>query len=98
MYPNLAVRLVVDGLKQLWVADITYIWLREQFIYLAVILDAFSRRVIGWQLGESLEAKLAVAALEQALRERQLEAGWCITPIAACSTAAESMSWRRGAF
>jgi transposase InsO family protein len=66
---------VVDGLNQLWVADITYIRLREQFLYLAVILDAFSRRVIGWQLGESLEAKLAVTALEQALRERQVEAG-----------------------
>jgi transposase InsO family protein len=75
VYPNLAARLVVDGLNQLWVADITYIRLREQFLYLAVILDAFSRRVIGWQLGESLEAKLAVTALEQALRERQVEAG-----------------------
>ena len=75
VYPNLAARLVVDGLNQLWVADITYIRLREQFLYLAVILDAFSRRVIGWQLGESLEAKLAVAALEHALRERQVEAG-----------------------
>jgi transposase InsO family protein len=75
VYPNLAGRLVVDGLNQLWVADITYLRLREQFIYLAVILDAFSRRVIGWQLGESLEATLAVAALEQALRERQVEAG-----------------------
>lgn len=75
VYPNLAARLVVDGLNQLWVADITYIRLREQFLYLAVILDAFSRRVIGWQLGESLEATLAVAALEQALRERPVEAG-----------------------
>lgn len=75
VYPNLAARLVVDGLNQLWVADITYIRLREQFLYLAVILDAFSRRVIGWQLGESLEAKLAVGALEQALRERKVEAG-----------------------
>jgi putative transposase len=75
VYPNLAARLVVDGLNQLWVADITYIRLREQFLYLAVILDAHSRRVIGWQLGKSLEASLAVGALEQALRERQVEAG-----------------------
>lgn len=75
VYPNLAARLVVEGLNQLWVADITYIRLREQFVYLAVILDAFSRRVIGWQLGESLEAKLAVGALEQALRQRQYEPG-----------------------
>ena len=75
VYPNLAARLVVEGLNQLWVADITYIRLREQFVYLAVILDAFSRRVIGWQLGESLEAKLAVGALEQALSQRQYEPG-----------------------
>lgn len=75
VYPNLAARLVVEGLNQLWVADITYIRLREQFVYLAVILDAFSRRVIGWQLGESLEANLAVGALEQALRQRQYEPG-----------------------
>lgn len=75
VYPNLAARLVVEGLNQLWVADITYIRLREQFVYLAVILDAFSRRVIGWQLGESLEANLALGALEQALGERQYEAG-----------------------
>jgi putative transposase len=75
VYPNLAARLVVEGLNQLWVADITYIRLREQFVYLAVILDAHSRRVIGWQLGESLEAKLAVGALEQALRERAVGPG-----------------------
>lgn len=75
VYPNLAARLVVEGLNQLWVADITYIRLREQFVYLAVILDAFSRRVIGWQLGESLEANLAVGALEQALSQRQYEPG-----------------------
>ena len=75
VYPNLAARLVVEGLNQLWVADITYIRLREQFVYLAVVLDAFSRRVIGWQLGESLEAKLALGALEQALSQRQYEPG-----------------------
>jgi len=75
VYPNLAARLVLEGLNQLWVADITYIRLREQFVYLAVILDAFSRRVIGWQLGESLEAKLALGALEQALNERRVEPG-----------------------
>jgi transposase InsO family protein len=75
VYPNLAKRLVIDGLNQLWVADITYIRLREQFLYLAVILDAHSRRVIGWQLGESLEARLAVAALERALAQRRVETG-----------------------
>src|SRR4051812_32265024 len=57
--------------NQLWVADITYIRLRTEFIYLAVVLDAFSRRVIGWALGRTLEAELAVAALRMALSERQ---------------------------
>ena len=52
-------------------ADITYIRLRTEFVYLAVILDAFSRRVVGWALGRTLEAELAVAALRMALTERQ---------------------------
>lgn len=75
IYPNLARRLVVDGINQLWVADITYIRLRETFLYLAVILDAYSRKAVGWELGETLEAKLAVAALERALAGRAVEAG-----------------------
>ena len=53
--------------NQLWVADITYIRLRVEFVYLAVVLDAFSRRVIGWALGRTLEAGLAVVALRMAL-------------------------------
>ena len=53
------------------VADITYIRLRTEFVYLAVVLDAFSRRVVGWALGRTLEAELAVAALRMALIERQ---------------------------
>lgn len=67
VYPNLARDMRVDGLNQLWVADITYIRLTLEFVYLAVILDAFSRRVIGWALGRTLEAELAVAALRLAL-------------------------------
>jgi transposase InsO family protein len=63
IYPNLARELKPSGLNQLWVADITYIRLLLEFVYLAVILDAFSRRVIGWALGRTLEAKLALAAL-----------------------------------
>ena len=51
IYPNLWPRLIVAGINQLWVADITYIRLRETFLYLAVILDAWSRRVVGWHLG-----------------------------------------------
>lgn len=75
VYPNLAPGLRVTGINQLWVADITFVRLRWNYIYLAVILDAHSRRVIGWALGESLDAGLAVRALKMALRERQWEPG-----------------------
>ncbi|MDX8496752.1 IS3 family transposase, partial [Mesorhizobium sp. VK22B] len=73
--PNLARGLVVTGLDQLWVADITYVRLREEFAYLAVVLDAFSRRVIGWALDDHLEASLAVAALTMALEARRPQPG-----------------------
>ena len=75
IYPNLVPRLVVNGINQLWVADITYIRLRETFLYLAVILDAFSRKAVGWALGDTLEASLAVAALKRALADRAIESG-----------------------
>ena len=71
VYPNLARDLAPSGVNQLWVADITYIRLRAEFVYLAVVLDAFSRRVIGWALGRSLEAGLALSALAMALRQRR---------------------------
>ncbi len=71
VYPNLAHDLVPSGVNQLWVADITYIRLRAEFVYLAVVLDAFSGRVIGWALGRTLEAGLALSALSMALRQRQ---------------------------
>ena len=71
VYPNLAAALVVSGVDQLWRADITYIRLLEEFLYLAVVLDAFSRRAIGWALEGTLEARLAVAALEMALERRR---------------------------
>jgi transposase InsO family protein len=70
IYPNLAEKMALTGLDQLWVADITYIRLESEFVYLAVVLDAFSRRVIGWALDRTLEAGLAVAALKMALRQR----------------------------
>jgi hypothetical protein len=63
VYPNLARDVTRDGVNQLWRADITYIRLRNEFVYLAVVLDAYSRRVIGWALGRTLEAGLAVSAL-----------------------------------
>jgi putative transposase len=70
IYPNLAGSITPTAINQLWVADITYIRLRTEFVYLAVILDAFSRRVIGWALGRTLQAELAVTALRMALLER----------------------------
>ena len=75
IYPNLAAQITPTAINQLWVADITYIRLRVEFVYLAVVLDAHSRRVIGWALGRTLEAKLAIAALKMALTERKPEAG-----------------------
>jgi putative transposase len=71
VYPNLARQMKPTAINQLWVADITYVRLRTEFVYLAVVLDAFSRRVIGWALGRTLEAELAVTALRMALLERQ---------------------------
>lgn len=75
VYPNLAKDLELSGVNQLWVADITYIRLLREFVYLAVILDAYSRRCIGWQLGQSLEAELTTGALKMALAARQLVPG-----------------------
>jgi transposase InsO family protein len=69
--PNLARTLVLTGLDQLWVADITYVRLLEEFVYLAIILDAFSRRVIGWALEDHVQAGLTVAALRMALAARR---------------------------
>jgi transposase InsO family protein len=75
VYPNLAPGLVVAGCDRLWVSDITYIRLLREFIYLAVILDAFSRRVIGWALERYLEAELTLSALRMALARRAVTPG-----------------------
>jgi len=75
VYLNLAVRMQLSGINQLWVADITYIRLQTEFVYLAVVLDAFSRKVVGWALGRSLAAQLTVSALEQAIAQRQPRQG-----------------------
>jgi putative transposase len=69
--PNLVKGLELTGLDQLWVADITYIRLQEEFVYLAVVIDAFSRRVIGWAMADHLRASLAIDALKMALNERR---------------------------
>jgi putative transposase len=75
VYLNLARRMKLTGMDQLWVADITYIRLKTEFVYLAVILDAFSRKVVGWSLDRSLASRLSIAALEQAIATRQPLAG-----------------------
>ena len=75
VYGNIARQIKPTAINQLWVADITYIRLRTEFVYLAVVLDAFSRRVIGWALGRTLEAELAVSALRMALKERKPSPG-----------------------
>ena len=75
IYPNLAKNMVLTGINQLWIADITYIRLEVEFVYLAVLLDAFSRSCIGWALRRSLEAGLVLEALRMALRQRRPQPG-----------------------
>jgi len=75
VYPNLARRMVLSGINQLWVADITYVRLHQEFVYVAVILDVYSRRVVGWSISRKLDSGLAQEALESALNERQPAAG-----------------------
>ena len=71
VYLNLARRMKLTGIDQLWLADITYIRLPGEFVYLALILDGFSRKVVGWALERTLTNRLAIAALEQAIANRQ---------------------------
>ena len=73
--PNLIKQIKASGPDQVWISDITYVATLEGWLYLAVILDLFSRRVVGWKLGESLEAELVVTALRNALVLRQPEEG-----------------------
>jgi putative transposase len=75
VYPNLARHMALSGVDQLWRADITYIRLRDEFVFLAVILDAHSRRVIGWALDRIMEDDLTLTALRMALSRRTVEPG-----------------------
>ena len=77
IFPNLARDRAVDGPNQLWVADLTYIAIATGFVYLAAILDAWSRRVVGYAISRSIDARLAIAALKAAIRVRQPPKG-CI--------------------
>lgn len=74
-YPNLTKDLVLTTPNQLWVADITYIRIYAGFVYLAVILDAFSRKTVGYQLGQNLDTQLTLGALQMALTQRQPATG-----------------------
>ena len=71
VYLNLASRMKLTAINQLWVADITYIRLRQEFVYLAVVLDVFSRKVVGWALDRTLTARLPLLAMERAIALRQ---------------------------
>jgi transposase InsO family protein len=71
IYHNLARQIQPSGANQVWVADITYLRLRQEFVYLAVVLDAFSRRVVGWNLDRHCQSRLAIVALQRAIAERQ---------------------------
>jgi putative transposase len=71
VYVNLAARMKLTAINQLWVTDITYIRLRTEFVYLAVVIDRYSRKTIGWCLDRTLAARIAVSALQQAISERQ---------------------------
>jgi transposase InsO family protein len=75
VYPNLAKTLTLTAINQLWVADLTYVRLGTEFVYVAVVLDGYSRRVVGWALGRSLHSSLALLALERAIRSRNPHAG-----------------------
>ena len=75
VYPNLARDVVLTAINQLWRADITYVRLRDEFVFLAVILDAYSRRVIGWALDRTMEDSLTLTALRMALARRAVEPG-----------------------
>jgi putative transposase len=75
VHPNLAESLELTSVNQLWVADLTYIRLRGEFVFLAIVLDAFSRKAIGWALGRTLETRLPLAALEAAIASRRPQAG-----------------------
>jgi transposase InsO family protein len=75
VYPNLTRNLELSNINQLWVADITYIRLLREFIYLAVLLDAFSRRCIGWAISRHIDTQLTLAALQMALQTRNTQPG-----------------------
>jgi transposase InsO family protein len=93
VYLNLDSRLTFTGLNQLWVADMTYIRLPGEFVYLAVILDGFSRKVVGWALEKTTATRLPLAALHQAITTRHPPPG-LVHQIFWSPTPSFMMSWR----
>ncbi|MCH7819339.1 MAG: IS3 family transposase [Candidatus Marinimicrobia bacterium] len=75
IYPNLAKDMLPTSPNQLWVADLTYIRLPREFVYLAVIMDLFARRIVGWSLGRDIDTRLSISALRMALRNRSIKPG-----------------------
>ena len=97
VWPNLAQYLELTDINQLWVADFTFVRLEEEFVYLAVVLDAYSRRVMGWALDRTMTGSLTVKALERALALRRPRRAGFTTRIKARSMRAWSTwtCWRR---
>ena len=83
VYPNLARDMILTAINQLWRADITYIRLRDEFVFLAVILDAYSRRIIGWALDRSMEDSLTLTRCAWRWRAARSSPAWCIIPTGA---------------
>jgi transposase InsO family protein len=96
-YPNMVEGLEVTRPDQVWVADITYVRLREEFVYLAVLMDVFTRRVRGWELGRSLDQELTLAALRRAMqRSRRPEVHHSDQGVQYAATAYTDLLARRG--
>jgi putative transposase len=85
LYPNLLADKILTGLNQAWIADITYIQIVKGFVFLAAILDRYSRKVIGWAISKRIDAELCVAALRIALQQRQPNPDAFTIPIAGSS-------------
>lgn len=92
IFPNLAKEMTIYGPNQLWVSDITYLAVATGFVYLAVILDAWSRRVVGYAISRSIDARLTVAALKAAVAQRYPPPGCVIIPIAGRNTPPASIA------
>ena len=92
IFPNRAKDMTVDGPDQLWVSDITYVAIATGFVYVAVVLDAWSRRVVGYAISRSIDVRLTLAALKAAIDNANRARDAYITPIAARNTLPSSIA------